>query len=537
MQTGAITGQDLKKMIASGHSMLSEKYKVVDSLNVFPVPDGDTGTNMYLTLTAAVQEISKSADLSSVSSVAEAASRGALMGARGNSGVILSQLLRGFAKGVKTVEKANARNLAEALEEGVNVAFKAVMKPMEGTILTVAREAAKEAYRAARKNLPAPEILKQACLAAEETLNRTPEMLSALKEAGVVDAGGMGWLIILKGFYKGLTDENVSKEIIEKPDAAGILTQAVKDEDFEDVFKYPYCTEVLLNLSKSGVAEQIKSEIIDLGNSMMVVESDGLVKVHIHTSHPGNIIEICLNYGTLKDVKINNMIEQAEAKKDTNKQPYGVIAVAGGEGLKRIMEDLDADIVIEGGQSMNPSTQEIMDAVNKINADSVIILPNNSNIIMTANQVADMTDKNVEVIPAKSVVQGINALLSITPNSPIENVLKGMRANIECVKTGEVTFSVRDTKIGGLEIKKGGILGLVDGEIQVVGENVHDTVLELLGKMIDEESEICSLYYGEEVSEDDAQHLIEELKNKYESVDFELHFGGQPLYFYMISVE
>lgn len=550
MQRELLSGRDFTKMMASGLAELSANYKDVDSLNVFPVPDGDTGTNMYLTFNAAHQEITKSADTSSVTSIAEAASKGALMGARGNSGVILSQLLRGFAKGVKDLDTIEAKHVAEALNEGVNIAYKAVMKPVEGTILTVAREAAKEAMKAARTTDSPAEVLRQALIQAEETLNLTPEMLPALKEAGVVDAGGMGWLVILKGFYQGLTDQTI--EIDQKPvsvkedtrdasDQRRVEASAFIDEEEEDVFTFPYCTEVLVHVSAAVDLESIRKELADAGNSLLVVDSDGFLKVHIHSAHPGEIIETCLKYGSLKDVKINNMLDQAQAKKELEAArhtlPYAVISVASGDGLKEIMEDLGAAQVITGGQSMNPSIQEIVDAVNAIDADTVVILPNNSNIIMTANQVAEMTDKKVEIIPTKSVVQGISALLTVAPGMALENLLKGMKANVAHVKTGEITFSVRDTNLNGLEIKKGNILGLADGEISVVGDHVKDTTLALVNKMIEPDSEICSIYYGEEVTEAEARELAEELQNHYEDLEFELNFGGQPLYYYMISVE
>ncbi len=536
MVTEFLTGQDLKKMLSSGLVYLEEKYKEIDSLNVFPVPDGDTGTNMYLTLAAAVKETEAVNDQSSVSAVAEAASQGALMGARGNSGVILSQLMRGLARGLKNMDSVPGKVFAKALDEGTRVAYLAVIKPVEGTILTVAREAAKEAQKAARLNQPLPEVLQAACQAAEETLNRTPDMLPALREAGVVDAGGMGWLIILQGFCGGLLDDRPTvpaKTRVEyaRPAAAGIASGIEADLEF------PYCTEVLI---KSGgmKTEGLKNNLLELGDSLMIVDSDGLVRVHIHSAHPGVILETCLKYGSLTDIKINNMNEQkAKTAFPKAKKTFGVVAVAAGEGLKNIMTSLGADRVITGGQTMNPSIQELVQAVEDIEAGTVIILPNNSNILLTANQVGSLTGKQVKVIPTRTVPQGLAALVAIPAGAEVKKVVKSMQSSLGRVKTGEVTYAVRDTKIDGQEIKKGSIIGLFNDKIVQTGSAVREVVSGLLERMITPADEICTLYSGEMIADQEAQDLVGQLAEKFSQVEFELHSGGQPLYYYIISVE
>ena len=533
VETSILNGLDLKRMLDSGLARLTDRYKEVDSLNVFPVPDGDTGTNMYLTLVGAVNETDTATDKISIGDVAAAAARGALMGARGNSGVILSQLLRGLAKGLKDMDRVTGKVFAEALDEGVKAAFKAVMKPVEGTILTVAREAAKEAVRAAGQNSAVINILQASCIAAEKTLDLTPELLPVLKEAGVVDAGGMGWLIILQGFC--LAQEG--GEIVNANYAVLPAQKINAAAEGQGSFKYPYCTEALVKKNKSNVLG-LREKLSKYGDSLMVVETEGYIRVHIHSDHPGKVLEICLKYGSLKNVKINNMKEQATGKTSPkDAKPYGIVAVAPGEGLKEIMESLGADRIVLGGQTMNPSIRELLQGVEEIDSDTVIILPNNSNILMTANQVGSLTPKQIKVIPATTVPQGIAALMAYTPGTQIDKITGLMNESLKRVKTGEVTYAVRKSKYDGQVIKKGSIIGLFDDKIVNVGSNVTEVVLSLLKKMVTPADEVCTLYYGDMITSLEAKNLMERIAEQFADMEFELHYGGQPLYYYIISVE
>ncbi|MBU7005513.1 DAK2 domain-containing protein [Phosphitispora fastidiosa] len=540
METHNLTGYNLKAMLDSALLCLQDKYKTIDSLNVFPVPDGDTGTNMYLTMTAAVEEAAKAGSRSSITEVAEAASRGALMGARGNSGVILSQLLRGLALGLRGRETVTGEVFAEALNEGVRVAFRAVMKPVEGTILTVAREAAAEAVRAAGYNASVAGLLAKACSVAEDTLNQTPELLPALKEAGVVDAGGMGWLVILKGFYLSVGGEQPL------PSQKPVFTAAPDSKDavpLEGDLKYPYCTEVLIRNQIEG-GQELRDLLEGLGDSLIVVENDGLTKVHVHSSHPGEVLEVCLKFGSLTQVQVSNMSEQSEAalegkqeKQADGLKKFGIVSIAFGAGIKSIMESLGADIVVYGGQTMNPSTQELKDAVDRVNADTVFILPNNKNIIMTAGQVENLTDKNIQVIPTKTMPQGISALLTVSPEAGIEKISGLMLETLKHVKTGEVTYAVRDTSVNGTEINEGSIIGLTDDKIIISGKDLPETLSGLLENLVTSDDEVCALYYGEQVTRQEAEEVLDMLEEKFPHIEFEVHQGGQPLYYYIISVE
>ncbi|WP_418790119.1 DAK2 domain-containing protein [Phosphitispora sp. TUW77] len=540
METHYINGQDLAAMLDSALLCLEDKVKTIDSLNVFPVPDGDTGTNMYLTMAAAVKEVVKVSPQLSIHKVAELVSRGALMGARGNSGVILSQLLRGLANGLKGKDTVSGDIFAQALGEGVKVAFKAVMKPVEGTILTVAREAAAEAVRAAGFKASVAEILAQTCSVAEATLIRTPDMLPALKEAGVVDAGGMGWLVILRGFY--LYASGQSPVSSQKP-----VISTFDDEKNAVPFKggltYPYCTEVLIRTEDIS-GQKLKGLLESLGDSLIVVQSDGLMKVHIHSNHPGVVLETCLKYGSLTQVLVTNMNEQAETaieampeEQPEKKKIFGIVSVAFGEGIQRIMESLGADVVVYGGQTLNPSTQELKNAVDRINADTVFILPNNGNIIMTAGQVQSISDHNIKVIPTKTMPEGISALLAVSQESDIEENAELMMKALDHVKTGEITYAVRDTRFNGTEIKEGSIIGLANEKIIISGKDVPETVFLLLENLMTPDDEVCSLYYGDQVTGKEAEDLLVMLEEKFPNLEFEIHQGGQPLYYYIISVE
>lgn len=534
MVTEKLNGYDLLRMLSSGLATFSKRYKEVDLLNVFPVPDGDTGTNMFHTLSAAVDEAAAN-KTTSTGKVAKAASQGALMGARGNSGVILSQLLRGFALALTDKETISAKEFSIALVEGVNVAVRAVMKPVEGTILTVAREASMTAVREANKNKTLEQVLLDTCKTAEATLMSTPDLLPILKDAGVVDAGGMGWLIILQGFYAGLSGESVEiDEIIEfsgkQPSSAP--ENRVKAHDF----RYPYCTEILLRPEKSD-GEELKEELMAYGDSLLAVFSEGFIKVHIHTASPQEVLGICLNYGSLTNVKIENMNEQATRKEiGMPKKPFGIISVANGDGITGIMKSLGADEVIYGGQSMNPSISQMLETLEKLNTDTVILLPNNKNIILSANQITEMTDKTVWIIPTNTIPEGIAALLSVLPEMEPARVVTAMTSAVKSIKTGEVTYAVRDTVINGCDIKKGDSIGLFEDTV-LVGENVNNTVVKILDKMISPESEVCTIYMGEMAEKNEAELLAAELSERFQGIDIELLDGGQPVYYYIISVE
>lgn len=534
MATEKINGNDLYRMLASGLVILSERYKEVDLLNVFPVPDGDTGTNMLHTLTAAVDEVSVN-NRTSVSKAAEAASRGALMGARGNSGVILSQLLRGFALSIKDKDTITAKEFSTALAEGVNIAVKAVMKPVEGTILTVARDAAKIAIQEANKNLTLEQVLEETCKTAEATLKRTPDLLPALKEAGVVDAGGMGWFIILQGFNKALSvDTSFDKNL---PDSEQFFTrvdQAGRNES--PIFENPYCTEILLK-PLSAVDDRLTEELSGYGDSLLIAESDGLVKIHIHTALPQEVVGLCLNYGALSKVKIENMNEQAAQNvSEKKRKPFGIISVASGEGITGVMKSLGVDTVISGGQSMNPSISQLLQGVEDLNTDTVIILPNNSNIILSANQIPEMTVKTVHVIPTRTIPEALAALLAVSPQMEAGQAANAMVSAAGNVRTGEVTYAVRDTTINGIEINKGNAIGLFKDEV-LSGNTINETVTDLLKKMIIPGSELCTVYFGEMIDKNDAEKLSAELSEHFPEIDIEIIDGGQPVYYYIISVE
>lgn len=541
MTTEKLNGHDVRRMFDAALAGLAERYKEIDALNVFPVPDGDTGTNMYLTFSAAVEEASR-VNTSSVGLVVEAAARGALMGARGNSGVILSQLLRGFAQELKDSDQVNSTAFAQALQEGVKVAFKAIMKPVEGTILTVAREAAKGALKISGRTPNIVELLRTAANVAEETLRDTPKMLPALADAGVVDAGGMGWLVILRGFQAGVSGET-AKDIYDK--TADAVTDKAIEETETFSLQYPYCTELLINITGGVIG--LENSLEQLGDSLIIAESGSLCRVHVHSAHPGEVIECCLRYGSLKDVKVTNMIDQATGaapagttKKPVSKgngKPFGVVSVAMGEGIKNVMESLGADIVISGGQTMNPSTQEMLAAVEQLNQKTVIILPNNKNIIMSANQLADLSDKKIVVVPTTTIPQGLAALLALIPGADSEKTVKVMQEAYSMVKTGEVTYAVRSTKVNDRAIEKGEIIGLCDEEIVAAGNEIGAVVIELLGKMITPDSEVCTLYFGDQVTSEDAQELLDQLAEQFPELEYELVSGGQPLYYYIISVE
>ena len=533
-----IQGLHLKNMIISGANNLENNKNLVNSLNVFPVPDGDTGTNMSLTMNSAVREINKSKDLG-VNLIADLAANGSLMGARGNSGVILSQIFRGFAKALKNVEEIDTSALADALMEGSNTAYKAVMKPTEGTILTVIRESAEFGIKIAKNSSDATDFLGKVIDKANETLSRTPDMLPILKQAGVVDAGGKGLIFILKGMHQYLVSETViqlSEEIEEEQEEAA--------KPLYDDIAFGYCTEFFIKGNEMD-PEEFKKKIMEIGDSIVVVGDEKLIKVHVHTNNPGVIIEKALQLGYLSKIKIDNMREQheelllSEEDKLVNRENklYGVVAVAMGSGISRIFKDLGADEIIEGGQTMNPSTEDILRSVDKIKGENIIIFPNNSNIVLAANQAKSLSDKNIIVAPTKSIPQGISALMALDQDkSPSENEKKISKA-IGDVKTGLITYAVRNSNFDGVDIEEGNFLGILEGKIDAVGEEISEVIDKVIDDMVDEDSSLITLYYGSDIEQEDASKLENDMRDRYPDCDVELHYGGQPLYYYILSVE
>lgn len=530
-----IDGKLLTKMFLQGTLNLNKQKEEINALNVFPVPDGDTGTNMNLTMQSAMNEL-KAKNPKRVDLVAKAVSKGSLMGARGNSGVILSQIFRGFAKGLEGKETITTIEFAEAMMSASNTAYKAVLKPVEGTILTVVRETAEKANEVHIDDMPFHDFFKILIKKANESLRDTPNKLEVLKQAGVVDAGGQGFLSILNGFNNAVLGVEINENLMEQ------VQKPVEHKVFDkqEFIKYQYCTEFIIQ-SKVGEATALRDEIMQLGDSMVFVQDEDIVKVHVHTNNPGVAIESALKYGELVNVKIDNMKEQHENKligeKDIKDKKYGFVAVAMGAGIKEIFEDMGVDQIIYGGQTMNPSTEDIMAAIDKIYAKNIFIFPNNSNIIMAANQAKELSDKNIIVIPTKSIPQGISSLVGYNEELTPEENENNMGSILKDLKSIQLTYSVRDTNFDSQEIKKGDIIGILDGEIKAVEETVEEALLKAMEEAIDQDSEIVALYYGEDIKEEDANQMVSQLEEKYEDVEFELYNGGQPLYYYLISVE
>ncbi len=528
-----------KKMLLGAAVNLENNKAIVDSLNVFPVPDGDTGTNMNLTVQSAMKEIS-SLQESTITHMSDAAANGSLMGARGNSGVILSQLFRGMAKGLKGAVKIDCRIIAESFKSASDTAYKAVMKPVEGTILTVARETAEKAMSTYEEYEDTVLFLESLLEQAKNTLNRTPEMLKVLKQADVVDAGGKGLVFLLEGALAVLKGVEIKQEKIEQ--------QVVETEmevmgfSSEDEIIFTYCTEFFIK-NPSRSAEDFLSKIYDKGDSIVCVGDDKLIKTHIHTNNPGQILAIAVKYGELAKIKIDNMKEQfRERLKNSNKnnkekKKYGFVSIGMGDGIQKVFSDLNVDVFLSGGQTMNPSTEDILDAAKNINAENIIILPNNGNIILAATQAKEISDKNLHVIPSKSIPQGITAMLAFKEeNSPEENV-KAMSDAVKEVKTGQVTYAVRDTVFDDMEIKKDEIIAISEGNIVAHGNDPEEQTLDLIKKMVDEDSFLITLFYGDKVDKNVAEGLKEKIEEIAEECDVEIIYGGQPLYYYIISVE
>ncbi len=537
----------LTKMFLAGAKNLEAKKEWINELNVFPVPDGDTGTNMTLTIMSAVSEVNNLPEYT-METVAKAISSGSLRGARGNSGVILSQLLRGFTKGIKKCDTLDVMTFAAAFQKAVETAYKAVMKPKEGTILTVARGAAEKAAELALEEDDLDVFFAGIIEEAERVLATTPDLLPVLKEAGVVDSGGQGLLEVLKGAY----DAYLGKEIDFTFEASSEAKPEKAQKEAE--IKFGYCTEFIINAEKNfGSKEEgdMKRFLETLGDSIVCVADENIVKVHVHTNHPGKAIEKGLSYGSLTQMKIDNMREEqkerlekdacgAEAaeKPQEPRKEMGFISVSIGEGIGEIFKGLGVDYLIEGGQTMNPSTEDMLNAIDKVNAEHIFILPNNKNIILAANQAKVLCeDKDIIVIPTKTVPQGITAMINFMPDSTAEENAERMTEELANVKTGQVTYAVRDTHIDDKVIKEGNIMGIGDHAILSVGEEVEPTTLEMFDKLIEEDSELISIYYGEDVKKEDAEKLGEDLAARYPELDIEVHFGGQPIYYYVVSVE
>jgi len=531
--------ESLCRAFLSGANKLCNHKIILNDLNVFPVPDGDTGSNMSMTITAAVNDILKN-DYQTVGKVMGGIASASLRGARGNSGVILSQLFRGMQRRLADCTTADAKDIAECFKEGVNAAYKAVMKPMEGTVLSVSRDAADAAVEAAATTGDIVEVVRAATKAAQESLARTPELLPQLKQAGVVDSGGQGVVYLLEGALEYL-ETGVMIELTEaEVSVATTLDKKVLDANI----KFIYCTEFLIEKkSDGGPVGLFRDRISKKGDCMVVIDDDDIVKVHIHTNNPGYVIEEALKVGELLNIKIDNMKYQHDEGSSAPSAPQepekevGFAAVAAGDGLESIFLDMGVDAVIKGGQTMNPSTDDILNAVNGINAKTVIILPNNKNIIMAAKQVPDFTDKNIVVLETRSVPAGIAARLAFDPAASVEDNVEAMNEAIASVKTGQVTFSVRNFVFDGNEYPENKIIGITGGEIKSVGDDSFDVLLELLAMDVDEDSEVISVYFGGNVTEDEKEKIEEALEEKYEDCDILVYNGGQPLYDFIYSVE
>ena len=556
MGTEKIDASLLAKMFLAGANNLEAKKEWINELNVFPVPDGDTGTNMSMTILAAAKEVG-SLDKKDMKSVAKAISSGSLRGARGNSGVILSQLFRGFTKVIANYGYIDTVVLAEACDKAVETAYKAVMKPKEGTILTVARGAADKAIDMVEETDDLEVFIKAVIDEAERVLKKTPDMLPVLKQAGVVDSGGQGLVVVLQGAYDALMGKEIDYSSFEKAQTSGGITKISAETEAE--IKFGYCTEFIIVLNKPLSDEEVtayKAFLTSIGDSIVVVADDEIVKTHVHTNDPGLAIQEALKHGSLSKIKIDNMREEhqerlikdaqkmaeeqanAEAAAPVEHKEMGFISVSAGAGLSEIFSGLGVDVIIEGGQTMNPSTDDILNAIAKVPAKNVFVLPNNKNIILAANQAAELSEeKKVYVIPTKTIPQGISALINFIPEQSAEENAARMAEELCHVKSGQLTYAVRDTVIDDKEIRENDYMGIGDDGILSVGADMNATLLEMVDQLVDDESGIISLYYGEDVSEEDAQSLADQLQEKYEDLEVEVNDGGQPIYYYILSVE
>ena len=554
MATKSIDVELLAKMFLAGAQNIEAKKEYINELNVFPVPDGDTGTNMSMTIMAAAKEVTALEGMD-MASLAKAISSGSLRGARGNSGVILSQLLRGFTKSIKTESEIDVPALARAAVRAKETAYKAVMKPKEGTILTVAKGVAEKAQTLAEETDDLEEFLPKLMEEAETVLAKTPDMLPVLKEAGVVDSGGQGLLEVLRGAYDAFLGKEIDYSALAPTPQAVNATKA-ETEGTVDI-KFGYCTEFIILLDKEFTEKdeiEFKAYLESIGDSIVCVADEDVVKIHVHTNDPGLAIQKALTFGQLSRMKIDNMREehqeklikdaekvaaqQAENKKKEPRKPVGFITVSIGDGMNDIFKELGVDYIIEGGQTMNPSTEDMLTAIDHVNADHIFILPNNKNIILAANQAQSLTeDKDIIVIPTKTVPQGITAIINYMPEADVDTNIDAMNEGIKAVKTGQVTYAVRDTRIDDKEIHEGDIMGIGDAGILAVGQSVEETTKEMLADLVDEDTELISLYYGQDVLAEDAERFSAEIEELYPDVDVDVHSGGQPIYYYVLSVE
>ena len=553
MNTNTVDAKILGRMFLSGAKNLEAKKEWINELNVFPVPDGDTGTNMTLTIMSAASEVNALSE-PDMKKLAKAISSGSLRGARGNSGVILSQLLRGFTKVIEQYEEIDAPIFAKSFEKAVETAYKAVMKPKEGTILTVAKGAAEKAAEIAENSENLKQFFTEVIEEAETVLAKTPELLPVLKEAGVVDSGGQGLVEVLKGALDGYLGKEINLDFV-KPAAKPAITTPVSSK--ESNIKFGYCTEFIIMLEREFTEkdeEKFKEYLMSIGDSLVVVADEDIVKVHVHTNAPGEAIQKALTYGQLSNMKIDNMrlehhekvikeaekmaAQQAAEKKAEPAKEVGFISVSAGDGMGEIFKELGADYLIQGGQTMNPSTEDMLKAIDQVNAKNIFILPNNKNIILAANQARDLTeDKNIVVIPTKTIPQGITAMISYVPEKSVEENTEEMTEAMGNVKTGQVTYAVRDTRIDEMDIHQGDIMGIGDKGILAVGQDIQKVAVDMTCKMTNEDSELISIYYGADVTEADAEEISSRLEEIYPDFDIEINYGGQPIYYFVISVE
>ncbi|MDN6195843.1 MAG: DAK2 domain-containing protein [Atopostipes suicloacalis] len=551
-----LSGKKLKEMIATGKKRLSENAEYVDSLNVFPVPDGDTGTNMNLTFTSGAEAV-RDTNAEAIGKIGQILSKGLLMGARGNSGVILSQLFRGFGKAIENKEIINAEEFANAFQNGVDSAYSAIMKPVEGTILTVARESAEAAIVKAEETNNLIEVMEEILKVSKKSLENTPNLLAVLKEVGVVDSGGQGLVYIYEGFLSALTGEEIVED--EELDLSELVRAEHHRSSTHDIvntedIKYGFCTEIMVRL---GEGENVDSEfdydefrnyLSELGDSLLVIADDDVVKVHVHTEKPGEVMNYGQKFGSLIRIKVDNMREQHAAlgettddekveSKEKDLKNTAIIAVGAGSGIKKLYESLGVDYLIEGGQTMNPSTEDFLNAMKEVAAKKYILLPNNKNIFMAANQAAEVAEKETIVVETQTIQQGMGAMLSYSPEASLEENKEMMTEELDYIKSGQITFAIRDTEINHLEIKKDDFMGLIDGEIKVSTPNIQETSFETIKQMLDEDSEIITLLSGEDADETLMDFLKEKLEENYPDIELEIHNGEQPVYPLLISVE
>ena len=549
-----INSQNFKDMVRAATHRLSKNSEFVDKLNVFPVPDGDTGTNMTLTVENGAKTVNEDPS-KNVGELTESLAKGMLMGARGNSGVITSQLFRGFYKSAEGKETLSAQDLADAFSNGVASAYKAVMKPVEGTILTVARVGAEEGAKKAKETDDTVEVMKAVVSGAKKALQETPEMLPVLKQVGVVDSGGQGLVFIYQGFLEGLLGEKDSEEyqldnfeMDELINAAHHQAEAAQVQLATSDIVNGYCTEIMVDLQadvsnkKKFDLDEFRNHLSELGDSLLAVSDGEVAKVHVHTEHPGEVFAYGSQFGKLGKIKIDNMRIQHETIVENNEEQeeavdFAVIAVASGHGIRELFKSEGVNRIISGGQTMNPSTQDIIEAIQKSGAKKAIILPNNGNIVMAAKQAAEVCDIPVGIVPTKTISQGLTAMLSFNPEASVEENVEAMSEDLDAVISGEVTRAIRDTEIDDVQIKKDDYLGIIDGQIKVDNPDLIDTTTEMIEKMLDEDSEIVTVIYGSDATKKQAEKIVSQLEEKHDELEFEVHDGGQPVYYFLVSVE